>query len=78
MRTVVLVLYLTMGVWLLVAAAIRVALQLAAGVSLDALPFVSGGIALVALLALIPTYDDWRGRRERPERVPPVRSDEDL
>lgn len=56
------IVYAAMAIWLLVASAIRIALQLGAGIQLDALPFVSGGLGLLALLLLLPAYDEWRNQ----------------
>ncbi|GAA2754162.1 hypothetical protein [Amnibacterium kyonggiense] len=64
MRTTIVVVYVGMAVWLLFAAAVRIALQLRAGQDLDALPFIGGAIGLVALVLLLPAYED-RRRRER-------------
>lgn len=51
-----------MAIWLLFAGAARIAIQLAAGQDLDALPFVGGAIGLVALVLLLPAYEDRRKR----------------
>lgn len=56
------IVYVAMAVWLLLGAALRIALQLSAGSAIDPLPIVSGGLGLVALLLLLPAYDDWRNR----------------
>ena len=64
MRTALFVVYIAMALWLLFAAAARIALQLAAGQSLDALPFVGGAIGLIALVLLLPAWED-RRRRDR-------------
>jgi hypothetical protein len=62
-----LVAYIAMAVWLLIAAALRIALQLGSGIPLDPLPFVSGALGLLALLALVPGYEEWRERRRHAE-----------
>lgn len=62
MRTAIVVVYVAMAIWLLFAAAARIAIQLAAGQDLDALPFIGGGIGLVALVLLLPAYEDRRKR----------------
>jgi drug/metabolite transporter (DMT)-like permease len=54
MRTVLVVAYVAMAAWLLLAAVIRVVLLLHAGNGLDPLPFVSGALAGVALLGVLP------------------------
>jgi hypothetical protein len=64
MRTAITVGYVAMAIWLLFAAVARISIQLAAGQDLDALPFIGGGIGLVALVLLLPAYED-RKRRER-------------
>jgi hypothetical protein len=61
-RTILVVVYILMSLWLMIAAVTRIALQLAAGQDLDALPFISGGIGLVGLVLLLPAYEDWRSR----------------
>jgi hypothetical protein len=63
-RTALSVIYVAMAAWLLLAAAARIAIQLAAGQNLDALPFVSGAIGLLGLVLLLPAWDD-RRKRER-------------
>ena len=62
MRTTIVVIYVAMAVWLLFAAAARIAIQLAAGQDLDALPFIGGAIGLLALVLLLPAYEDRRKR----------------
>lgn len=56
------IVYIAMAVWLLLASALRIALQLRVGSALDPLPFLSGGLGLLALLLLLPAYDEWRNR----------------
>jgi hypothetical protein len=51
---VILLMYVVMALWLFVVSILRVALSVASGVALDVLPFVTGGIGLVALLIVIP------------------------
>lgn len=64
MRAVIVVAYVITAVWLLVAAAARIALQLAAGLDLEPLPFVTGGVGLLGLIALIPVSEQHlQGRR---------------
>lgn len=65
MRPLLAVLYLLMAVWLVVAAARRIALLIAEGAPMDWSPFVSGGIGLVALLLVLPALDEWDARRDR-------------
>jgi hypothetical protein len=52
MRSVFFVMYTLMALWMLAAAVLRVVLSLRNGVALDALPAITGGIGLVALLLL--------------------------
>ncbi|MGT2426670.1 hypothetical protein [Amnibacterium kyonggiense] len=66
MKTTIVVVYVGMAVWLLFAGAARIAIQLRAGQDLDALPFIGGGIGLVALVLLLPAYED-RRRQDRDE-----------
>jgi uncharacterized membrane protein HdeD (DUF308 family) len=61
-RTALFVIYIAMAIWLLLAGAVRIAIQLAAGQNLDALPFIGGGIGLVALVLLLPAWEDRRKR----------------
>jgi hypothetical protein len=61
-RTALSVVYVAMAFWLLIAAAGRIALLLAAGQDLDALPFISGGIGLVAIVLLLSAWEDRRKR----------------
>ena len=49
MRSLILITYVVMAGWLLISAALRVMLLLGNHLPLDPLPFISGGIALVAL-----------------------------
>ena len=58
----IIIVYTVMAVWLLLASAVRIALQLGAGSPLDPLPFIGGSLGLVALVLLLPAYDDWRDR----------------
>ena len=62
MRTALFVIYVAMAIWLLFAGAVRIAIQLAAGQNLDALPFIGGAIGLVALVLLLPAWEDRRKR----------------
>lgn len=64
-RVVTAVAYVVMAAWLIVAAALRITLQLSEGMPLDPLPFISGGIALLALIALVPAADEFLQRRAR-------------
>jgi hypothetical protein len=63
MRTVFVIVYVAMALWLMISAAARVAIQLASGLDLDALPFISGGLGLVGLVLLLPAYEDRKSRR---------------
>lgn len=63
MRVVVTVIYVVMAAWLLVAAGLRAALLLAAGSPLGPLPFISGAIAVVALIAVLAANAELRQRR---------------
>lgn len=58
MTRLVVVLYATMAVWLVIAAARRIALELQNGATPDWSPFVSGAIGILAILALIPAWDE--------------------
>ena len=60
MRTVFVLAYIVMALLLMVTAVARIAIQLANGLDLDALPFISGGIGLVGLVLLLPAYEDRR------------------
>lgn len=64
MRVVTTALYVLMAVWLLIASALRIWLQLADGDNLDALPFVGAGIGVLSLVVLAPAWDEWRSRNE--------------
>ena len=68
MKRLLFVAYTLMAVWLLIAAARRITLQIADGLPLDWSPFVSGGIGAVSLLLLLPAIDDWAARRAREGR----------
>ena len=57
------VVYVVMAIWLLIAAAARIAIQLAGGQELDPLPFISGGIGLLGLLLLVPAIEDRRAKQ---------------
>jgi hypothetical protein len=62
-RAAITVVYVVMGVWLLIAGGARIAIQLAAGQDLDALPFIGGALGLVALVLLLPAYEDRKHRQ---------------
>lgn len=63
MRVIVTIVYVVMAAWLLLAAAIRTALLLGSGLPLDPLPFISGTIALIALVSLPAANAELRQRR---------------
>ena len=63
MRTVFVVIYVAMALWLMISAAARVAIQLGGGLDLDVLPFISGGLGLVGLVLLLPAYEDRKTHR---------------
>ena len=64
MRPVLLTAYVVMALWLLLASVLRVALSAGSGTSVDGLPFVTGGLGLVALVVLLPAVvRATRGRR---------------
>ena len=63
MKATIVLVYVVMALWLLISAATRIAIQLSSGVSLDALPFISGALGILAILLLLPAYEDWRGDR---------------
>jgi hypothetical protein len=62
-RPLILILYVAMAVWLLVGAGARVVLQVTRGQPVDALPFVSVPIAVVAIGLLLIARADARRRR---------------
>ena len=62
-KTVFVIVYVSMALWLMISAAARVAIQLASGQDLDALPFISGGIGLIGLVLLLPAYEDRKAHR---------------
>jgi hypothetical protein len=68
MRPVILLTYVVMALWLLVAAVLRVLLSAANRVPVDGLPVVTGGLGLLALLILVPTAV--RGVRNRTRARP--------
>lgn len=63
MRAMITFFYVVMGAWLIFASGARIAIHLSAGQSLDALPFIGGVIGLIALVMLVPAYED---RKTRP------------
>ena len=63
MKATIVVVYAAMAAWLLISSAARIAIQLQSGISIDALPFVSGAIGILAIVILVPAYEDWRGSR---------------
>lgn len=68
MRPLLFVTYALMAVWLLIAGARRIAIELSAGADLDWAAFASGLIGGTALLLLLPALDDWATRRAREGR----------
>jgi hypothetical protein len=54
MRPVILTMYVVMALWLFVVSVLRLVLSAGSGVPVDGLPFVTGGLGLLALLILIP------------------------
>jgi hypothetical protein len=54
MRPVILTMYVVMALWLFLVSVLRLALSAGSGVPVDGLPFVTGGLGLLALLILIP------------------------
>lgn len=77
MRSVLLVMYCVMALWMLAAAVLRVVLSLNSGVDVDVLPAITGGIGLFALASAAPRLV--RRVRSRPKppsgRMVPVPSD---
>lgn len=63
MKATIVVVYAAMAVWLLISSAARIAIQLRSGIAVDVLPFVSGGIGILAIVLLVPAYEDWRSSR---------------
>ena len=66
MRPVILTMYMVMALWLFVVSVLRLVLSAGSGVPVDGLPFVTGGLRLLALLLLIPA-----GIRAVLSRIPP-------
>jgi len=64
MRAAIVLVYVVMAGWLMLAGVARIAIQLSSGQDLDALPFVGGGLGLLALVLLLPAYDDRKHRAE--------------
>ncbi|MGN6445858.1 hypothetical protein [Amnibacterium sp.] len=62
MRATITVVYVAMAVYLLLGGAGRIVIQLSAGQDLDAIPFIGGAMGLVALVLLLPAYEDRRKR----------------
>lgn len=58
MRAAILIVYIVMAGWLMLASVARIAIQLSSGQNLDPLPFVGGGLGLLALLLLLPAWED--------------------
>jgi hypothetical protein len=63
MKATIVLVYVVMAAWLLISAATRIAIQLSSGAALDALPFISGALGILAIVLLLPAYEDWRGSR---------------
>jgi hypothetical protein len=59
-RAAIVLLYVVMAVWLMLAGAARIAIQLASGQHLDPLPFLGAGLGLLALVLLLPAWEDRR------------------
>jgi uncharacterized membrane protein HdeD (DUF308 family) len=62
MRAVTSLIYLVMAAWLLISAGLRIVLLLRSGSELDALPFISGTLGLLALATFL-IGDDKRHAR---------------
>lgn len=58
MRAAILIVYIVMAGWLMLASVARIAIQLSSGQDLDPLPFVGGALGLLALLLLLPAWED--------------------
>ena len=54
MRSVILIVYVVMGVWLVIAAVARLILQAVSDQPGDPLPFITGALGIVALLLVVP------------------------
>jgi hypothetical protein len=63
-RSLILVVYVVMGAWLIISAVGRLVLQLLNEQPVDALPFITGGLGVVALGLVLPLHLA-RRRRER-------------
>jgi hypothetical protein len=55
--------YALMAGWLVIASARRIALTLNTGDAIDPVTFISGAIGLLALLLLIPAWDEHHQRK---------------
>lgn len=77
MRAAILIVYIVMAGWLMLASVARIAIQLSSGQNLDPLPFIGGALGLLALLLLLPAWEDRDhsgvGDRARTERIRPER-----
>jgi hypothetical protein len=54
MRPVITTTYVVMALWLFVVSVLRLVLSIGSGVAVDGLPFVTGGLGLLALLIRVP------------------------
>lgn len=67
MRAAIVLVYVVMAGWLMLASVARIAIQLSSGQDLDPLPFIGGGLGLVALILLLPAWDERRNQSENPQ-----------
>lgn len=65
MKGALLLAYVVMAGWLVLAAARRIAITLMAGASVDPVTVISGALGGIALLLLLPAIDEWSNRHDR-------------
>jgi hypothetical protein len=72
-KAVTSLIYLIMAAWLLISAGLRIVLLLRSGSDLDALPFISGSLGLIALVSFL--VGDDRPERSRDSGVSSTQQD---